>query len=109
MNLMLVSFRVGSTSRFRYYRVLTLPSLVYENPLVTATSREMILDIHNLTRLVADVEVARPRALLSWLFGWGGRRNEPAWFDALKCWSEIGDIVADSESWGMGFQIMVWR
>ena len=61
----------------------------------------MILDIHNLTRLVADVEVARPRALLSWLFGWGGRRNEPAWFEALKCWSEIGDIVADSESWGM--------
>ena len=60
----------------------------------------MILDIHNFTRLVADVEVARPRALLSWLFGWGAQRNEPAWFDALKCWSEIGDIVADSESWG---------
>lgn len=86
-----------------------MPSLVYENPLVTATSREMILDIHNLTRLVADVEVARPRALLSWLLGWGARRNEPAWFDALKCWSEIGDIVADSESWGMDVQIMFWR
>lgn len=75
------------------------PNAVYENPLVTATSREMILDIHNFTRLVADVEVARPRALLAWLFGWGRRRNEPPWFEALKCWSEIGDIVAESEGW----------
>lgn len=60
----------------------------------------MILDIHNLTRHVADVEIARPRALLSWLFGWGKERNEPPWFAALKCWSEIGDIVAESEGWG---------
>ncbi|KAG8811307.1 hypothetical protein FRC19_003996 [Serendipita sp. 401] len=102
------------------------PNAVYENPLVTATSREMILDIHNLSRRIADVEIARPRALLAWLFGWrkprrrpittaGGADNvksrsdeeqaldeeeeEPAWFEALKCWSEIGDIVAESEGW----------
>lgn len=67
---------------------------------MTATSREMILDIHNLTRQFADVEVARPRTLIAALFGWGRVGNEPSWFEALKCWSEIGDIVAESESWG---------
>ncbi|PVG03497.1 hypothetical protein CPB86DRAFT_869424 [Serendipita vermifera] len=75
------------------------PNAVYKNPLITATSREMILDIHNLSRRMADVEVARPRALLAWLFGWGPRRNEPPWFEAIKCWSEIGDIIAESEGW----------
>jgi hypothetical protein len=63
----------------------------------------MILDIHNLSRKVADLEVARPRALLAWLFGWGPQRNEPSWFEALKCWSEIGDIVAESEGWGESY------
>ncbi|KAG8795848.1 hypothetical protein FRC17_008072, partial [Serendipita sp. 399] len=101
------------------------PNAIYENPLVTATSREMILDIHNLSRRMAGVEIARPRTLLAWLFGWRrssssssspfsaakGRNGEksgeqeqeqeqePAWFEALRCWSEIGDIVAESEGW----------
>lgn len=82
------------------YVVSLTSATVYENPLVTATSREMILDIHNLTRQFTDVEVARPRALVYALFGWNRKKDEKPWFEALKCWSEIGDIVAESESWG---------
>lgn len=87
------------------------PNAVYENPLLTATTREMILDIHHLSRQIADVHVSRPRPLrmLAWLFGWRQAKTrgaevqveaeEPPWFDALKCWSELGDIVAESEGW----------
>lgn len=59
------------------------------------------MDCHNLTRYVSDIGVPRPRALLATLFGFGrgGNRDEDKWFEALKCWSEIGDI-AESEGWG---------
>ena len=65
----------------------------------------MILDIHHLSRQIADVHLSRPRPLrmLAWLFGWrnsGADAEVPPWFDALKCWSELGDIVAETESWG---------
>jgi len=57
------------------------------------------MDCHNLTRYVSDIGVPRPRALLATLFGRRGNPEEERWFEALKCWSEIGDI-AESEGWG---------
>ena len=57
------------------------------------------MDCHNLTRYVSDIGVPRPRALLATLFGRRGDLEEEKWFEALKCWSEIGDI-AESEGWG---------
>lgn len=85
----------------RVYQTLSIKTLciVYENPFITATSREVIMDCHNLTRYVSDIGVPRPRALLATLFGRRGNQEEENWFEALKCWSEIGDI-AESEGWG---------
>jgi hypothetical protein len=65
------------------------------------------MDCHNLTRYVSDIGVPRPRALLATLFGRGGNREEERWFEALKCWSEIGDI-AESEGWG-GLSFLIVR
>jgi len=66
---------------------------------MTATSREIITDIHTLTRQISDVELPKPLAMFSLLFRKGNASKREGWFEALKCWSEIGD-VAESESWG---------
>ncbi|KIJ14523.1 hypothetical protein PAXINDRAFT_12622 [Paxillus involutus ATCC 200175] len=71
----------------------------YENPLVTATSRSIISDIHALVRLCCAVDVPKPSSILHAI-----RRRRPLnnpdgepWFRALRVWSEVDDI-SETES-----------
>ncbi|KAF7332671.1 hypothetical protein MKEN_00150000 [Mycena kentingensis (nom. inval.)] len=72
---------------------------VYENPVLTATSRSVIAEIHSLSRNLSAIDVPRPIALLCTLFrleppqgGLLGRNiNEPL-FQALRVWTDVGDI-----------------
>nr|GAT46502.1 predicted protein [Mycena chlorophos] len=76
----------------------------YENPVLTATSRSVIADIHTLSRQLSAIDVPRPVALLCTLLrlkppqtGFLARRiNEPL-FQALRVWTDIGD-VCENES-----------
>lgn len=80
------------------------PSATYENPILTATSREVIADIHYLSSQLAQVDVPKPVAVLFALFGVKrtGRWKDP-WFRAIRVWSEIND-VCESDSFGWYFQ-----
>ncbi len=76
------------------------PSATYENPIVTATSRAVIADIHTMASHLAQIDVPRPVAVLHALLG---MKMEYAWrqpwFRALQVWSEVED-VCESESFG---------
>ncbi|KIL70331.1 hypothetical protein M378DRAFT_67556 [Amanita muscaria Koide BX008] len=66
----------------------------YENPFVTATSKEVISDIHRLARQLGAIDVPRPLALIFALFGLQPPKtevNKPL-FQALRVWNDIGDI-----------------
>ena len=76
------------------------PNATYENPLVTATSRNIIADIHTTSAQMAEINVPRPLAVLYTLFG---VKREPSrmnsWFRLLGAWNESGN-VCESESFG---------
>lgn len=78
------------------------PNAIYENPVVTATSRAVIADIHTVAGQLAEIDIPRPLAVLYALFG---VKREPGGFDPLfrllRAWSETGD-VCESESFGEG-------
>ncbi|KIK99647.1 hypothetical protein PAXRUDRAFT_822493 [Paxillus rubicundulus Ve08.2h10] len=67
----------------------------YENPLVIATSRSVISDIHALVRLCRAVDVPKPPSILRAIL----RRRPPdnpdggPWFRALRVWTEVDDII----------------
>lgn len=72
----------------------------YENPFVTATSRSVIGDIHRLSRQLSSVDVPRPLAVLCTLFrirpsnhGFLGQYSNEALFQALRVWTDVGDIT----------------
>ncbi|KAI0346897.1 hypothetical protein BDW22DRAFT_1404631 [Trametopsis cervina] len=71
---------------------------VYENPILTASSRSIIGDIHTAASHLAQVDVPRPVAVLQALFGLS---REPLWsdpwFHAVRVWDKMGDIC-ESES-----------
>ncbi|KAJ7194581.1 hypothetical protein GGX14DRAFT_377952 [Mycena pura] len=76
----------------------------YENPVLTATSRAVIADIHALARQLAAIDVPRPVALVCTLLrlqpprtGILARHIDRPLFQALRVWTEIGDIC-ESES-----------
>ncbi|KAJ3527676.1 hypothetical protein NM688_g8098 [Phlebia brevispora] len=70
----------------------------YENPIVTATSRSVIADIHALSAQLAEIDVPRPLAVLYALFGLKRERScmDP-WFRLMRAWNETTD-VCESES-----------
>jgi hypothetical protein len=89
---------------------------VYENPLITCTSRSVINDIHSLTRQMSEVSVPRPLAMLQTLFlrrwrrsagpnsgdhekgpGAGIDTTDTRWFRVMQAWSEVNDVY-ESES-----------
>ncbi|KAJ7167724.1 hypothetical protein C8R46DRAFT_898484 [Mycena filopes] len=77
--------------------VLTISS--YENPVLTATSRSVIADIHQLSRQLSVIDVPRPIALVCTLFrlqppraGFLARNFDDPLFQALRVWTEISDI-----------------
>ncbi|KAJ7265439.1 hypothetical protein B0H12DRAFT_1100752 [Mycena haematopus] len=74
-------------------------SASYENPVLTATSRSVITDIHQLSRQLSVIDVPRPIALICTLFrlqppraGFLARNIDDPLFQALRVWTEIGDI-----------------
>lgn len=71
----------------------------YENPLITASSRQIIGDINALSRQLRELNVPRPTAVFRTLFRPGGGGSSDPWFQAMQVWSEIEDIY-DSESFG---------
>ena len=70
----------------------------YENPLLTATSRNVITDIYHAAQQWTEVDMPRPLMLLSRVFGRKTAPRDP-WFPVLRIWSEVGDIC-DAESFG---------
>ncbi|KAK7062293.1 hypothetical protein R3P38DRAFT_3492295 [Favolaschia claudopus] len=71
----------------------------YENPVLTATSRSVIADVHHLSRHLSVIDVPRPVALICTLFrlqppraGFLARNIDDPLFQALRVWTEIGDI-----------------
>ena len=82
----------------RYYD----PNATYQNPFITATSKDTIGDVHALSRSLAQLDVPKPSAILYTLFrlspgGWG-----EAWFRGVSMWNEVNE-VSESESFGMPF------
>jgi len=73
-------------------------SAIYENPLVTTTSRAMLADILRLSGQLTVVNVPRPLAVIYSFF----RLRVPdhlhsPWIHALRAWTDIDDI-SESES-----------
>ncbi|KAG1793506.1 uncharacterized protein HD556DRAFT_1374309 [Suillus plorans] len=72
----------------------------YENPLITATSRTLIADIHALVRQFSIVDIPKPSkifsALLPRVFIKESVGSDP-WFRVLRIWSEIEELN-ESES-----------
>ncbi|KAJ6560275.1 hypothetical protein B0H19DRAFT_945387 [Mycena capillaripes] len=71
----------------------------YENPVLTASSRSVITEIHQLSRQLSVIDVPRPIALVCTLFrlqpprvGFLARNFDDPLFHALRVWTEIGDI-----------------
>ncbi|KAJ7055010.1 hypothetical protein C8F01DRAFT_994690 [Mycena amicta] len=71
----------------------------YENPVLTATSRSVIAEIHSLSRQLSAIDVPRPIALLCIIFrlqpprtGFLARNINDPLFQALRVWADIGDI-----------------
>ncbi|OJT05404.1 hypothetical protein TRAPUB_3845 [Trametes pubescens] len=65
----------------------------YENPFITATSRDTISDVHALGHAISRLDVPKPWAVLSSLFRvsadsrWGS-----SWFRGLSMWNEVNNI-----------------
>lgn len=72
----------------------------YENPVITATSRDSIGDIHSLSQYLSELDAPKPTSLLRSLFGLA--RNATAresWFQISRMWTEVDD-VCENESFG---------
>jgi len=73
---------------------------VYENPLITATSRALISDIHTLVHRCCAVDVPRPISILRTFLRACPPKNklgEDVWFKAARVWAEVDD-VSETES-----------
>ncbi|KAG2368640.1 hypothetical protein BDR07DRAFT_1324653 [Suillus spraguei] len=72
----------------------------YENPLITATSRTLIADIHALVRQFSIVDIPKPSKILGALLPRVPVKNSVSsdpWFRVLRIWSEIEEF-SESES-----------
>jgi len=70
-------------------------NLVYENPLITATSRTLIADIYKATHQFQSP--SRPLAALSTLFNLSPCASDSTIHQAIRVWSDVIDIF-DNES-----------
>ena len=72
----------------------------YENPFITATSRDTISDVHTLSQSLSSLDVPKPGAVLCTLFRLSANhRWRDAWFRGVRMWNEINDI-SECESFG---------
>ncbi|TFK94249.1 hypothetical protein K466DRAFT_642333 [Polyporus arcularius HHB13444] len=69
------------------------PNATYENPFITATSRDTIADVHTLARHLSQLDVPKPTAILCALFRLSAdHRWRDAWFRGVSMWNEVNDI-----------------
>ncbi|KAF5388046.1 hypothetical protein D9615_000706 [Tricholomella constricta] len=71
------------------------PNASYENPVLTATSRSVIADIHRLSQQLSSVDVPRPLAMFCTLFRLRlpeRAQNADPLFHGLRVWTEMGDV-----------------
>jgi hypothetical protein len=73
---------------------------VYENPVITATSRDAIGDVHSLSQQLAELDAPKPTSMLRSLCGWTHSPAErESWFQISRMWTEVDD-VCENESFG---------
>jgi hypothetical protein len=71
---------------------------VYENPVITATSRDSIGDIHSLSQYLSELDAPKPTSLLRNLLGLARiPTDRESWFQISRMWTEIDD-VCENES-----------
>ena len=76
------------------------PNATYENPFVTATSKDTIADVHALGRYLSQLDVPKPGAILCAFFRLSAdHRWRNAWFRGMSMWNEVNDI-SECESFG---------
>ena len=72
----------------------------YENPFITATSRDSIGDIHSFSQYLSELDAPKPTSLLSSLLGLARIPTERgSWFQISRMWTEVDD-VCENESFG---------
>ena len=72
----------------------------YENPVITATSRDSIGDIHSLSQYLSELDAPKPTSLLRSLLGLARIPTErESWFQISRMWTEVDD-VCENESFG---------
>ncbi|KAH9049673.1 hypothetical protein EDB84DRAFT_1556004 [Lactarius hengduanensis] len=76
------------------HRLDVLPS--YENPVITATSRDAIGDVHSLSQQLAELDAPKPTSLLRSLWAHSPAERE-SWFQISRMWTEVDD-VCENES-----------
>lgn len=69
---------------------------MYSNPLLTASSGNVIKDIHSLMHQFTSVSLPTPLSLLSGLFMGKESMN---WLTLAKVWSEVGEVL-ESDVYG---------
>jgi len=73
---------------------------VYENPIITATSRNSIGDVHSLTQYLSELDAPNPTSLLRSLLGLARiPADRESWFQISRMWTEVDD-VCENESFG---------
>ncbi|KAH9077059.1 hypothetical protein EDB83DRAFT_2217615 [Lactarius deliciosus] len=70
--------------------------ITYENPVITATSRDAIGDVRSLSQQLAELDAPKPTSLLRslWAHSPAGRES---WFQISRMWTEVDD-VCENES-----------
>ncbi|RPD66888.1 hypothetical protein L226DRAFT_529295 [Lentinus tigrinus ALCF2SS1-7] len=69
------------------------PNGTYENPFITATSKDTIADVHTLARYLSQLDVPKPTAVLCALFRLSADHHwRDAWFRGVSMWNEVNDI-----------------
>lgn len=69
---------------------------MYSNPLLTASSGNVIKDIHSLMHQFTAVSVPTPFSLLGGLFK---GKSSVHWLTVGKVWSEVGEVL-ESDVYG---------
>ncbi|KAF8505875.1 hypothetical protein F5888DRAFT_480755 [Russula emetica] len=71
---------------------------IYENPVITATSRDSIGDIHSLSQYLSELDAPKPTSLLRNLLGLARiPTDRESWFQISRMWTEVDD-VCENES-----------
>jgi hypothetical protein len=72
----------------------------YENPVITATSRDSIGDIHSLSQYLSELDAPKPISLLRSFLGLARvPAEQESWFQISRMWTEVDD-VCENESFG---------